>query len=210
MGKTLSFIKKELLPKIGVLENQIESLQLQLHLANAKIEELENKKKNNNVIIKGLSSNEGNVEHTVMSFMAKKMKLPIKSVKEKVAKISHLPCKEPTVKITFKKPFERKILKKEATDEKISCHADLNLETRIKRSILWKIGTKLKERMKNDFSISRKTQLCMVGRDKKLTLLTYHETIDKFKDQLTETDIQQAYEKLNDIERKSCASILLL
>ena len=92
-----------------------------------------------NLIIKHLSPNDGNIENSTMKYLSKRMKMSSESVKNQVERITKLGSNKSMVKVQFKHPFKRSILNKNSQDQ-ISCHQDLNLETRVKRSILWNIG----------------------------------------------------------------------
>ena len=138
------------------------------------------------------------------------MKIPSKSLKNNIEKVTKLASKESMIKVQFKKPFNRRILKKEAKDQNITFHQDLNLETRVKRSILWKIGDYMKSKTKNGFSISKDSELCLLGKDGQKKFLKYHECISKFGNQLTPEDIESAYCKIKDPLRMNTSAILLL
>ena len=114
------------------------------------------------------------------------------------------------IKVQFKQPFKRNVLKKQSENDQISCHQDLNLETRVKRSILWNIGNTLKAKIKNDFSISRNNELCLILKNGDKKFLKYHESILKFKNHLKPEDIEKAYNDIKDPKRENCSAILLL
>ena len=75
---------------------------------------------------------------------------------------------------------------------------------------MWKIGTILKTKTNNNFSISRRSELCLIGRDGNKHFLKYHECIDKFGNQLSPEDIDKAYLKMKDPMKKNASAILLL
>ena len=176
-SETISEFVKEFreifMPKFKQMEKETKSLKLQLHNALEKIEFLENEKKSTNLIIKNLPQKD-DIEKSTLNFLSKKMKMSANILKNKVEKITKVgPKDEPIVKVHFKHPYRKNVLKKESNEEKITCHSDLNLETRIKRSIMWTIGNNLKAKTKNDFSISRFSELCLIGRDGNKKFLKY-------------------------------------
>ena len=134
---------------------------------------LENKENSKNLIIKNLPP-KNDIEKSTLNFLSKRMKMSTEVLKKKVEKITKVgPREKPIVKVHFKYPYQKSVLKKEANEDNITCHSDLNLETRIKRSLMWQIGKNLKEKTQNDFSISRTSELYLIGRDGEQKFLKY-------------------------------------